>query len=47
LTTLVAFKPPRLTTALVVAAATVAEHIEVTILPDELIGGPVHDVFGR
>jgi hypothetical protein len=45
--TLVALKPPRITTALAVAAATVAEHIEVTILPDELIVGRVHDCFGR
>jgi hypothetical protein len=45
--TLVALKPPRLTTALVVAAANVAEHIEVMILPDELIVDRVHDFFGR
>ena len=45
--TLVELKPPRITTALVVAAANVAEHIGVTILPDELIVGRVHDFFGR
>jgi hypothetical protein len=39
--------PPRITTALVVAAANVAENIEVTTLPDELIVGRVHDFFGR
>lgn len=44
---LVELKPPRITTALVVAAANVAENIEVTILPNELIVGRVHDFFGR
>jgi hypothetical protein len=44
---LVELKLPRITTALMVAAANVAEHIEVTILPDELIVGRVHDFFGR
>ena len=39
--------PPRITTALAVAAAKAAENIEVTTLPDELIVGRVHDFFGR
>ena len=45
--TLVALKPPRITTALVVAAANVAEHIEVTNLPNELLGARVQNFFGR